>query len=338
MNKVLFIDYATTLKLLSVSEAMDLCENIYAMHARNTVDWSEPPSQKLDTPFFHNHWHVKTVILKEVPVAGVRMYSYYDDGQRNTVGQLDNTRYVVLSDPKTAKPLAIIDEHWNYAIRSAAAAVVPVKWLGPRFPKTLGLVGVGAMGENCLRCLTRLYQFEEILCTSRRSETREAFAEKWSKKLGIKVKPLASVEEVVRTSDITVGATTRTDIVSREEWVKKGGTFISLARREMDPAGWSRFDKTVVDNWEVNLTVPEFRDMLEAGQFDRSCLHADIGQIVTGQKAGRESDDERILIHTQGMVSHDVGIAWGVYQKALKQGVGIQLPTAEAVAEFDPHD
>jgi len=272
------------------------------------------------------------------PIAGVRLYSYYDDGLRNTVGRLDCARYIVLADPRTGQPIAILDEHWTYAIRSAAAAMVALKWLGPSTPRTLGLIGVGTMGENCLRCLRHLYRFEEIICTSRRADTREAFAAKWSKLLGIPVRPLDSIEEVVRNADIAVGGTTRTDIVSREPWVRPGATFVSLARREMDPAGWARFDKVVIDDWDCNMTVREFRDMIDAGQFDRARLHADIGEVVAGLKPGRERDDERILIHTTGMVSHDIGIAWRIYQKALAQGLGIALPTAVAQQAFGPQD
>jgi ornithine cyclodeaminase len=202
----------------------------------------------------------------------------------------------------------------------------------------LGLIGVGTMGENCLRCLRHLYRFEEIICTSRRADTREAFAAKWSKLLGIPVRPLDSIEEVVRNADIAVGGTTRTDIVSREPWVQPGATFVSLARREMDPAGWARFDKVVIDDWDCNMTVREFRDMIDAGQFDRARLHADIGEVVAGLKPGRERDDERILIHTTGMVSHDIGIAWRIYQQALAQRLGIALPTAVAQAALGPKD
>ena len=216
--------------------------------------------------------------------------------------------------------------------------MLALKWLGPKAPKTLGLVGVGTMGENCLRCLAHIYKFEDILCTSRRPETRDAFAAKWSEKLGIPVRPLASIEEVVRGSDVAIGGTTRTDIVSREPWVKKGATFVSLARREMDPAGWAKFDKVVIDDWDCNMTVRDFKDMIESGQFDRERLHADIGQVVAGLKSGRERDDERILIHTTGMVSHDIGIAWRIYRQAREQGLGIALPTAVAQAQFGPKD
>lgn len=339
MDSVLFIDYATTVKLLRVRDAMQICEDVYRQHARKSVHWSVPPSQKLDVGApFHHHWHTKSVMLEEEPIAGVRLYAYYDDGIVNTVGKLDCTRYIVLSDPRTARPLAIIDEHWTYAIRSAAAAIAPLRLLGPRNPKVLGLVGIGTMGENCLRCLRQLYRFDQVVCTSRRPETREAFAAKWSVRLGIPVRALDSVEAVVRAADVAVGSTTRTDVVSREPWVKPGATFVSLARREMDPAGWAKFDKTVIDDWDCNMTMPQFRDMLDAGQFDRARLHAEIGEVIAGTKAGRERDEERILVHTTGLVSQDVAIASWIYQKARDAGLGVALPAATGQSHIEPED
>ena len=87
--------------------------------------------------------------------------------------------------------------------------------------------------------------------------------------MGIPVEPVDTIEEVVREADIGVGGTTSTNIIAREEWVKPGATYISLARREMDPAGWAAFDKVVIDGWDVNFVTKEFRDMIECGQFSR---------------------------------------------------------------------
>ncbi len=326
---VLFVSYRDTLDLLSVKDAMDVCEQVYLMHARNSVVLSNPPSFKLDVADgFHNHWHVKSVFLKDVPTTGVRVYNYYDDGVRNTVGGLDCTRYIVLSDPKSGAPVAIVDEHWTYAIRSAAAAAIACKWVGPKHPKILGLVGIGTMGTNALRCLTTLYKFEEIRCTSRRPQTRADFAEKWSKELGVRVVTKDSIEDVVRGADIAVGGTTSGEIVTREPWVKPGCTFISLARRELDPAGWSKMDKVVIDSWEFNMLQREFRRTVETGLFSRDQLYAEIHQLVSGQKKGRERDDERILIHTTGLVSQDVALAHFVYERARHKGLGLGLPTA----------
>ena len=326
---VLFVSHQDTLALLDVEAALRVCEQVYLMHARGSVVLSNPPSFKLDVADgFHNHWHVKSVFLKDIPATGVRLYNYYDDGVRNTVGALGCTRYVVLSDPHSGEPLAIVDEHWSYAIRSAAAATIACKWVGPRKPKTLGLVGIGTMGVNSLRCLCTMYRFEEIRCTSRRPETRLAFAQKWSQALGIPVVPMDSVEEVVRGADIVVGGTTSGDIVSREPWLKPGCTFISLARRELDPAGWSKLDKVVIDSWDFNMLQGDFRRTVEAGLFSREQLYAEIQELVAGEKKGRERDDERILVHTTGLVSQDVALAHFLYRNALEKGIGIWLPAA----------
>ncbi len=326
---VLFVPYRDTLDLLSVEDAFQVCERVYRMHADGSIVLSTPPSFKLDVAApFYNHWHVKSAFLKDIPATGVRLYNYYDDGARNTVGSLECGRYIFLSDPHTGEPLAIVDEHWSYVLRSAAAAVLACKWVGPKNPGVLGLVGIGTMGTAALRCLTSLYRFDEIRCTSRRPETRRAFAERWSQALVTKVVPKESIEEVVRGADIVVGGTTSSEIVSREPWIKPGATFISLARRELDPAGWRKMDKVVIDSWEFNMLQKDFRNTVETGLFSREELYAEIQEMVAGRKTGRERDDERILVHTTGLVSQDVALAHFLYQRALERGLGIWLPAA----------
>jgi ornithine cyclodeaminase len=308
---------------------MRICEEVYLMLARGSVVHSRPPSFKLDiAEGFNNHWHVKGALLKEIPTTGVRLYNYFDDGMRNTVGALECARYVVLSDPQTGHGLAIVDEHWTYGIRSAAAATIACKWLGPAAPRILGLVGVGAMGTNALRCLLRLYRFDEIRCTSRRRATREAFAARWSAELGIAVTPCDSIEDVVRGADIAVGGTTSSEIMTREQWLKPGSLFISLARRELDPDGWARMDKVVLDSWEMNMRMPVFAAMVEKGQFGKERMHAEIAEIVAGAKPGRTRPEERILVHTTGLVAHDIALAHHLFVKARERGRGIVLPAA----------
>ena len=325
---LLFVSYQETLELFAAADALRIVEDVYHMHAKGSVVFSGPPSFKLDDDEFNNHWHVKGCLLKDIPVAGTRMYSYFDDGDRSTVGTLDSTRYVVLSDPNTSIPLAIVDEHWSYALRSTAASVIACKWLANMDAKVCGVVGVGMMGKTGLDCLATMFDFEEIRCTSRRKETRDAFARHYSEKLGTKVVTVDTPEEAVRGADIVVGGTTSTDVVSRADWVKPGCTFLSLARKELDPAGWPEMDKAVLDSYDLNMLNKPFREMVEAGHFSREAMHGEIWEIVSGQKPGRERPDERILIHTTGLVSQDVAIAHWIYQQAKERGMGTLLPLA----------
>jgi ornithine cyclodeaminase len=136
------------------------------------------------------------------------------------------------------------------------------------------------------------------------------------------------VEEVVRGADIAVGGTTSSDVMTREEWLKPGSLFISLARRELDPDGWKRMDKIVIDSWEMNMRMPVFSAMVERGQISRDHVHAEIQEVVAGSKPGRTHEDERILIHTTGMVAHDIALAHYLFVKAKAAGRGIRLPAA----------
>ena len=163
-------------------------------------------------------------------------------------------------------------------------------------------------------------------CTSRSPETREAFADKWSKALGIPVLPMDSIEKVVRDADIGVGGTTSDQIMCREAWVKPGATYCSFARREFEPAGWARMDKVIIDSWEMNMLMPDFRLSAENGLFTRDMLHGEIHEVITGKVPGRESDTERNLIHTTGLVAHDIAMCHYIYQQARDKGLGIRLP------------
>ena len=67
------------------------------------------------------------------------------------------------------------------------------------------------MCTGVMQCLTTMYKFDEIRVTSRRKETREAYAKEWSRKLGLPVRATDNNEEVARGADIVVGRTTSSD-------------------------------------------------------------------------------------------------------------------------------
>ena len=213
---VLFVPYQDTLGLLSVDDALRSASRSTDARPRQrgVVD---PPSFKLDVAEeFHNHWHVKSVFLKEIPTTGVRVYNYYDDGVRNTVGGLDCTRYIVLSDPHSGEPVAIVDEHGAMPSAAPRPRRSPASGLGQDTRKSSGLVGVGTMGTNSLRCLAHHVQVRgNPLHLAAAGNARGVRGEMVA---GARhpVVPKDSIEEVVRGADIAVGGTTSGEIVSRE--------------------------------------------------------------------------------------------------------------------------
>ena len=105
-----------------------------------------------------------------------------------------------------------------------------------------------------------------------------------------------------------------------------GATYVSLVRREMDSAGWRRFDEIVHDDREANMINVEF---VEQELFSRDRPYGEIRDLGAGEVAVRERADERILVHVMGLVLQDVAICRRICEKAAAKGVGVTLPPAD---------
>jgi len=57
-------------------------------------------------------------------------------------------------------------------------------------------------------------------------------------------------------------------------------------------------------------------------------VHAELGEVVSGNRTGRESDQEIIVFDSTGMALQDVAAAAFVYEKAERQGSGVRLSFA----------
>jgi ornithine cyclodeaminase/alanine dehydrogenase len=55
-------------------------------------------------------------------------------------------------------------------------------------------------------------------------------------------------------------------------------------------------------------------------------VYAALGEIVCGQKAGREDDRERIISLNLGIALEDVAVGKLVYERALQLNLGVWLP------------
>ena len=73
----------------------------------------------------------------------------------------------------------------------------------------------------------------------------------------------------------------------------------------------------------------ELHHAIKSGRMDISGVHAEIGEIITGKKSGRETDKEIIIFDSTGTALQDVVSAAIVYEKALKIGIGSRFHFSE---------
>jgi ornithine cyclodeaminase len=86
-------------------------------------------------------------------------------------------------------------------------------------------------------------------------------------------------------------------------------------------------DKVVVDDWGQCRTgeLGALRAHVDAGRLTDQTLHAELCQIVVGDRPGRESDDERILFWHRGLSLSDIALGHALLEKARRDGVGRTL-------------
>src|SRR5688572_21589774 len=214
-------------ELLTADDVLAEIERVVAWDAQGLVRWPTPPNMNMRDRF-ENHYHLKACILDEISVAGFRLVSHNATDETSQ----DATRFVVLVDVESSRPLAFVDETWTYAQRTVASIVMAARRLAREDAGTLALVGAGRLATTALEYYARLFKLREVRVASRRPETRGALAKLATTKYGVKATPADSIEATVRGADLILTATNSARAMLEESWVAPGAVVATLDSAE----------------------------------------------------------------------------------------------------------
>jgi alanine dehydrogenase len=274
------------------------------------------------------HFNVLRGHLSAPGVSGVKVVgdfvSNYAAGLPSELGLL------TLYDPETGVPLAIMDATVITACRTGAMTAVGARYLARPQARVLGHVGARGTAFWNVVLLDEMFDLEEIRVTSRRPESREAFAEQLAAVTDTPVRVAASAEETFDGADILVEASRLTvpEPLLRTAWVRPGAFVVpygTVSAVELDLL--DVMDKVVVDDWREAQSgrFGALRSHVDTGRLSAASLHAELGQVVTGARPGRERDDERILFWHRGLAILDIAVGLAILRRAEEQGAGTML-------------
>ncbi len=256
---------------------------------------------------------------------------------------------MILNDIDTGAPLAYMSANLLSAYRTGAVPGVGARHLARKDSKVIGLLGPGVMGRTSVAAFVAVCpQIDTIKVKGRGQKSLDDFitwvSVNYPQITSIQV--VDTLEEVVRDSDIVTycnsgetGDPSKYPLVKRE-WVKPGA-FLSMPGYCQLDADMERGDvRKVLDNtglyqaWYEEVPKPahhhiplpgvRFMDMIEEGQITLNDLE-DLGKIVAGDSAGRQSEDEIIILSVGGMPVEDVAWATKIYRNAIEKGIGVPL-------------
>lgn len=268
--------------------------------------------------------HAMPAYLSEMKSAGVKWVSGFPENPARGLPYISGL--LILNDVETGFPISVMDGSWITAKRTGAATAVAAKHLARRDSSTFGILGCGTQGRSNLEALLTVCKgLHSVKAYDTRADNLSGYVKEMTSKYGVDVVSVDSPRGAVEGCDIVVTAgpiLKHPKPVIEPSWFKAGALACPL---DFDsywkPETMCAMDKFCTDDKE-QLTYyktqgyfPEIPD-----------VYAELAEIVSGKKKGRENSYERIMCMNLGLAIEDIATAKLVYDKAVKERVGTELP------------
>ena len=278
-----------------------------------------------------------TALLPESGAMGGYMYSA-------GFGAEDAWFMTPLFDADSGEPLALLDGAHMNPFKTGAAGAVAVDALARADARTLAIVGTGPQARGQLQTTATVRDFETIRVFSPTESNRTAFAADFDDRLEATVTAVDSSAAAVDGADVVITATTASDPVFDGSLLEPGTHVTAMGqyhpkKRELDTETIER--ATYIPDLRKRATADagSFLAALEAGVVDTDHIHAELGEVVAGERPGRTSDDEITVFDSGGTGIETVAAATMLYERAVEQGLGSTLslsPASEALTGERP--
>ena len=300
-----------------LAEIVELVEQTYRMEA------DVPTKIGVHPPGWGSGFcHAMPAWVAPARALGMKWVSYLPGNFGR--GYPDSTALIVLNDPDTAQPVALLEGMWITYARTAACAAVAARHLANPGPKRLGLVGCGGLGRWSLLVLSEIFPtLKEIHVSSRTPESRRAFCASMDKHGRWNMHPADKVEDAVSGMDIVVSSIPKSGEPPVREAFWTEGTVASPldVTAAWEAACYTRADLFVSDGFDA------FRRSAARQQPGMSLPQApvEIADRLLGRKAGRTSQRQRIMAVPTGVGSVDMTLGWEIYRRARDANLGTVL-------------
>ncbi|MBI4318835.1 MAG: hypothetical protein HY675_10115 [Chloroflexi bacterium] len=323
--EVLFLTKSQVEDLLSFKEVVDAVELAFRATGEKNVIMPQKFPMFLDSPKNDNFLIAMPAYVKPIGIAGVKWAHLYFDQKP---GAPTVWGVVILNDPTTGLPCAIMDGTSITNMRTGGHAAVAAKYLSKPNASSVAIIGCGTEGRTHLRALKEVRpQIERVQLFDLREEAMAGLIDDLAGTLQAEFVKTGSAREAVTGVDIVCMTTTSQTPVVMHDWIGEG-CFVAGAYsfNDLDPMLSKTADKWVLGCWESDEhRIIDFPGRKLSMPVSKEDVYGDLGDIIVGRKPGRENDRERIVYTHLGMGALDIAVASHAYRKAMEKGIGQRL-------------
>ena len=315
-------DVQKILPLGQIKKVINVVEKAFFDFAQSLAEM--PPKMYLIFKDFDGDLRIMPSWSKNLLMAGTKIVNVHPQNPKK--GLLSVMAVIILNDPKTGMPLALMDGTWITAMRTGAASGVATKYLAKKDAKTLGVVGAGFQAITQIAAISKVKKLKEIVVYDIREKALERLTKILAKEK-IRIKK-GSIEEVCQ-KDILVTATPSREPIVKKEWIKPGVHINAIGadapgKQELDPEILKNA-KIVVDCLEQACYSGEINVPLKKGIINEKDIFGELGEIISGKKAKRKNENEITIFDSTGLAIQDLYTATLVYKEAKRKKIGRQI-------------
>ncbi len=309
--------------LLTLEDCMNAVEKAFILAAQGTI----PRAGVLGFPTVGGGFHIKAAAL-----TGERSYfaaklngNFFANRERFSLPNIQGL--IVLCDATNGTPLAVLDSIEITILRTGAATGVAARRLARPDAHVVTVCGCGNQGRVSLRALERVMSIEQAYVWDIDPGAAMKMADEFGSRGGYPVTAVKSFSAVTCRSDVVVTCTPSKRAFLGVRDVAPG-VFVAAVgadneeKQEIEPELMARA-RIVVDSLEQCLQIGDLHHAIRAGAVTSPQIHAELGQILSGARPGRQNDDEIIVFDSTGTALQDVAAAAHVYERALAAGRGV---------------
>lgn len=305
---------------LSMPEIIRAVENMFREKGEGRIEM--PPKPGIH-PRKDAFIHAMPAYIPRLGAAGIKWVSGYPGNQEKQLPYISGL--LILNDPETGIPVAVMDATWITAKRTGAATAVAAKYLARTNSSSAGILACGVQGRSNLEALSCLFSLTKVKAFDIVPETAKRFAAEMEPVIEVEIEVVTDPKEAVAGMDIVV---TSGPILKHPEplieagWLCEGAFACPL---DFD-SYWKSEALAQADKLATDDTA-QMNYYRKTGYFTHTPQpYADLGEIVTGKKPGRTHDGERTFCINLGLAAEDMATAILLYKKAVEKGLGVRLP------------
>ena len=314
--------------LLTMDEAIIAVEKAFYDHGMGQTQM--PPKSYIYFTRYDGDLRTMPAYLEGQDLAGVKIVNVHTRNQE--MGLPTVMALLVLNSPKTGATSRhhgrdLSDEHAHGRRGRCGRQELSAR----QNSHVVGMIGAGVQARTQLLGLSRQFQIEQVIVSDSSLERARSFVDDARPILDCDYLTTASPEEACQ-CDILVTTTPSRRPVVQDRWINPGTHINAIGadargKQELESSLTKR-SKVVVDDLTQAVHSGEVNVPISEGVLAPQDIYAQIGEILTGKKKGRISDEEITIFDSTGLGIQDVAAGDAVYRKALNSGLGIKLKLA----------